>query len=110
MSEKVYSPKEAALAVLAKAEEMLKKAEINKKANKVEKQIDPHKNPHEKKEGNNLQPGQVQGDKGIVKGMGKSEEAKELKSEEADPAMPRLIGSAKLAKFMEHIAAKRGKK
>lgn len=92
---KKYSAKEAALAVLRKAEELLKKSEVMKKAeaqpdaskNSIEEQPAPSKNPDEQKEGNNQGPGVIPHNEG-----------------------ENYKGYIKLARFMGHIDSKRKKK
>jgi hypothetical protein len=94
--EKKYSAKEAALAVLKKAEEVLKKSELLKAeiksgpANSVESQPAPNKNPAEIAENGNPAPGAL--------------------PQNTDTYGAEMKGHIKLAKFIGRMEAKRGKK
>lgn len=111
MSDKNYSPREAAMAVLKRAHEMLSqstlaKAEIPQKdadkddknikvqsqdakgADRVQDQPAPSKNPDEQKENNNPPPGAEPQNEGEDYGEG-------------------WKGHIKLAKFIGHVGAKR---
>lgn len=120
MSEdKKYSAKEAAIAVLQKAEELLKKSEALKKSagmkkaepageihpkepqagesekpgNRIESQAAPEKNPKEQAEGNNELAGTTPNQVG--------QDGKNM------PGLDEMRGHIKLAKFIGHMHAKR---
>lgn len=119
--EKKYTAKEAAIAVLKKAEEVLKKSEVLKKAqvakseepkgeihpkepqagesekpgNRIQEQAAPDKNPKEQAEGNNMPAGTTPTQVGQD---GKNK-----------PGFDEMRGHIKLAKFIGHMQAKRKK-